>query len=75
MKFAKAVPDLPVSCEHQRTPILGAINDKTTTDHAAEQQSLYAESQMIISSLSQPRVLVSRYSQGDTMMTDMLVSS
>jgi hypothetical protein len=73
--FVKAVPDLPVSREHQRTSILEAVNDETTTEHAAEQQPLYAESQMVVSSLSQSRVLDSRYSRGDTMKTDMLVSS
>jgi hypothetical protein len=73
--FAKAMPDLPVSWEHQRTSILGAVNDETTTGHAAEQQPVYAESQMIVSSLSQSRALDSRYSRGDTIKTNMLVSS
>jgi hypothetical protein len=73
--FAKAVPDLPVSWEHQRTSILEAVNDETTIGHAAEQQPVYAESQMIVSSLSQSRALDSKYPRGDTMKTDMLVSS
>jgi hypothetical protein len=73
--FAKAVPDLPVSCEHQRTSILGPVNDETASNHAAEQRPIYAGSQMIVSSLRQSRVLDSRYSRGDTMKTDMLVSS
>jgi hypothetical protein len=45
MMFAKAVPDLPVSREHQRMSIFGAVSDETTIDHAAEQQPfLYRES-------------------------------